>query len=27
MMQDGTHPWPYGCRIYSRLIADALRST
>jgi peptidoglycan/LPS O-acetylase OafA/YrhL len=27
MMQDGTHPWPYGCRIYSRLIADTLRST
>jgi peptidoglycan/LPS O-acetylase OafA/YrhL len=27
MMQDGTHPWPYGCRIYARLIADTLRST
>lgn len=27
MMQDGTHPWPYGCRIYSRVIADTLRST
>jgi peptidoglycan/LPS O-acetylase OafA/YrhL len=27
MMQDGTHPWPYGCRIYSQLIADTLRST
>jgi peptidoglycan/LPS O-acetylase OafA/YrhL len=27
MMQDGTHPWPYGCRIYSHLIADTLRST
>jgi hypothetical protein len=26
-MQDGTHPWPYGCRIYSRVIADALRAT
>ena len=26
MMQDGTHPWPYGCRIYARLIADTLRS-
>jgi peptidoglycan/LPS O-acetylase OafA/YrhL len=26
MMQDGTHPWPYGCRIYARVIADALRS-
>jgi peptidoglycan/LPS O-acetylase OafA/YrhL len=27
MMQDGTHPWPYGCRIYSRVIADTLRGT
>jgi peptidoglycan/LPS O-acetylase OafA/YrhL len=27
MMQDGTHPWPYGCRIYSRVIADTLRAT
>jgi peptidoglycan/LPS O-acetylase OafA/YrhL len=27
MMQDGTHPWPYGCGIYARVIADALRST
>ena len=27
MMQDGTHPWPYGCRIYSQLIADTLRAT
>ena len=26
MMQDGTHPWPYGCRLYARLIADTLRS-
>lgn len=26
MLQDGTHPWPYGCRIYARLIADTLRS-
>jgi hypothetical protein len=26
MMQDGTHPWPYGCRIYARLIADTMRS-
>jgi peptidoglycan/LPS O-acetylase OafA/YrhL len=26
MMQDGTHPWPYGCTIYARLIADTLRS-
>jgi peptidoglycan/LPS O-acetylase OafA/YrhL len=27
MMQDGTHPWPYGCTIYARVIADTLRST
>jgi peptidoglycan/LPS O-acetylase OafA/YrhL len=27
MMQDGTHPWPYGCTIYARLIADTLRSS
>jgi peptidoglycan/LPS O-acetylase OafA/YrhL len=27
MLQDGTHPWPYGCTIYARLIADTLRST
>jgi hypothetical protein len=26
MMQDGTHPWPYGCTIYAHMIADALRS-
>jgi peptidoglycan/LPS O-acetylase OafA/YrhL len=26
MMQDGTHPWPYGCWIYARLIANTLRS-
>jgi hypothetical protein len=26
-MQDGTHPWPYGCTIYASLIADTLRST
>jgi peptidoglycan/LPS O-acetylase OafA/YrhL len=26
MLQDGTHPWPYGCRIYSRVIADTLRT-
>jgi peptidoglycan/LPS O-acetylase OafA/YrhL len=26
MMQDGTHPWPYGCAIYARVIADTLRS-
>src|SRR2546421_3559321 len=27
MLSDGTHPWPYGCRIYARVIADTLRST
>ncbi len=27
MLSDGTHPWPYGCAIYARVIADALRST
>ena len=27
MMQDGTHPWPYGCTIYARVIAATLRST
>jgi peptidoglycan/LPS O-acetylase OafA/YrhL len=27
MLEDGTHPWPYGCTIYARLIADTLRST
>ena len=27
MLQDGTHPWPYGCAIYARVIADALRAT
>jgi peptidoglycan/LPS O-acetylase OafA/YrhL len=27
MMQDGTHPWPYGCTIYARVIADTLKST
>jgi peptidoglycan/LPS O-acetylase OafA/YrhL len=26
MLQDGTHPWPYGCTIYAHLIADTLRS-
>jgi peptidoglycan/LPS O-acetylase OafA/YrhL len=26
MLQDGTHPWPYACTIYARLIADTLRS-
>jgi peptidoglycan/LPS O-acetylase OafA/YrhL len=27
MLSDGTHPWPYACRIYARLIADTLRAT
>jgi hypothetical protein len=27
MLSDGTHPWPYGCSIYARVIADTLRST
>jgi peptidoglycan/LPS O-acetylase OafA/YrhL len=27
MLQDGTHPWPYGCTIYARVIANTLRST
>jgi peptidoglycan/LPS O-acetylase OafA/YrhL len=27
MLEDGTHPWPYGCTIYARVIADTLRST
>jgi len=27
MLSDGTHPWPYACRIYARVIADTLRST
>ena len=27
MLQDGTHPWPYACTIYARLIADTLRSS
>jgi peptidoglycan/LPS O-acetylase OafA/YrhL len=26
MLSDGTHPWPYGCTIYARLISDTLRS-
>jgi peptidoglycan/LPS O-acetylase OafA/YrhL len=26
MLSDGTHPWPYACRAYARVIADALRS-
>jgi peptidoglycan/LPS O-acetylase OafA/YrhL len=27
MLEDGTHPWPYGCNIYARVIAETLRST
>jgi peptidoglycan/LPS O-acetylase OafA/YrhL len=27
MLSDGTHPWPYGCVIYARLIKNTLRST
>ena len=27
MLSDGTHPWPYACGIYARLIANTLRST
>ena len=26
MLSDGTHPWPYACRIYAHVIADTLRS-
>jgi peptidoglycan/LPS O-acetylase OafA/YrhL len=26
MLQDGTHPYPYGCGIYARVIADTLRT-
>jgi peptidoglycan/LPS O-acetylase OafA/YrhL len=26
MLSDGTHPWPYGCTIYARVIRDTLRS-
>jgi peptidoglycan/LPS O-acetylase OafA/YrhL len=27
LLQDGTHPWPYGCRIYARVISETLRTT
>jgi peptidoglycan/LPS O-acetylase OafA/YrhL len=27
MLSDGTHPWPYGCNVYARVIADTLRAT
>jgi peptidoglycan/LPS O-acetylase OafA/YrhL len=26
MLSDGTHPWPRGCTIYARVIANTLRS-
>jgi peptidoglycan/LPS O-acetylase OafA/YrhL len=26
MLSDGTHPWPRGCRVYARVIANTLRS-
>jgi hypothetical protein len=26
MLQDGTHPWPYGCAIYAQVIAQTLRT-
>ena len=26
MLSDGTHPWPYACTIYARVIADTLRA-
>jgi peptidoglycan/LPS O-acetylase OafA/YrhL len=26
MLQDGTHPYPYGCTIYARVIANTLRT-
>jgi peptidoglycan/LPS O-acetylase OafA/YrhL len=27
MLSDGTHPWPYACVMYARLIATTLRGT
>jgi len=27
MLSDGTHPWPWACNVYARLIAGTLRST
>jgi peptidoglycan/LPS O-acetylase OafA/YrhL len=27
MLSDGTHPWPYACNIYARVISTTLRST
>ena len=27
MLSDGTHPWPYACKIYARLIATTLRES
>jgi len=26
MLSDGTHPWPYACTIYARVIANTLRT-
>jgi hypothetical protein len=27
MLSDGTHPWPYACKIYAHVIQTALRGT
>jgi peptidoglycan/LPS O-acetylase OafA/YrhL len=27
MLSDGTHPWPWACNVYARVIAGTLRST
>ena len=27
MLSDGTHPWPYACKIYAHVIATTLRGT
>jgi len=27
MLSDGTHPWPYACKTYARVIATTLRGT
>jgi hypothetical protein len=27
MLQDGTHPWPYGCTIYANVIRNTLAAT
>jgi len=26
MLSDGTHPWPRGCAVYARVVADTLRA-